>query len=826
VDAGGSQRVRIGVVVDKFAYGGLETHLIDFASHAQPDHELHLILGMQADTRRAGTLVGGRVLQVEMSPAQPAAAVVRGVELMTEYCLKAGLDLLHLHPFFSLHMGALAAALAGLPFIVTLHGPHSIRQSMIDGALYAELLQDLVLGQAAHVLCVSEEVADEARALQPRARIHLLRNPVDLSLVRPASASAGGDWALVGRLDHDKVPGMMHFIDLMSLARPLGRIRVFGRGESEELLKDWVERGGHCHTVSWEGFKADLPAQLTHGFAGVAGMGRVLLEAAALNLPFILVGYDGTKGLVSLGELEGLAARNYSGRGLHTIGADRLAQHLAALEEDRSAYMLRDWVREHADSNHVWGQYRDLLTDLDRPARRSTDWLLRLGEHPEADLASSLWTHGEGPDRLQRASRYVTGGANAEPDPMSAEQVYPSLRRDRRERQRALAVKWVKPIVPNRIWRVAKTALVEGSRCIGTLRGKRGLKTILSKHFDARGFVIYPPSVDWRLPLFQRPHQLALSFAEKGFVFFFCTGNTRYDDVSGFVEVAPRVYVTDQYRALRLVSEPILLISLPSNIRYIDMYNPKYTIYDYIDELEIFRNYGPEMVEQHWELIRRADLVTVTAEKLLNDVTVIRTESVVLSPNAVDYQHFAAGRHVAGANDIAGLLDPERPVIGYYGALAEWFDYELVKYSTLRTGFQYLLIGLDYDGTVTKAGLDLCPDIHFIGPRDYQALPSYASVFDVATIPFCANRITEATSPLKLYEYMAAGRPIVTTDMRECRRYRSVLIGRSREEFVEQLYRALELRRDAGYLAVLEREAKENTWSARVDQMLQCLNLQ
>jgi glycosyltransferase involved in cell wall biosynthesis len=698
---------------------------------------------------------------------------------------------------------------------------------MVDGALHTELLRDLVLGQAAHVLCVSEEVADEARAQQPRARIQLLRNPVDLSLIGPVSASADGDWALVGRLDGDKLPGMMHFLDLMSLVRPLGRVRVFGRGESEETLKEWVERRGHAGSVSWEGFKADLPAQLAHGFAGVAGMGRVLLEAAAMNLPFILVGYDGTKRLVSASELEGLAARNYSGRGLRTIGADRLAQHLAALEEHRSTYMLRDWVRQHADSNHVWGRYGDLLTEIDRPARPSTDWLSRLGEHPEADFASSVWIHDERPNRLQRLLRHAGGGAPAEPDPMSVEQqVCPSRRRDRRDRQRALAVRWVKPVVPDKIWRVARTALVDGSRGISTSRGKRGLKTILSKHSDTRGFVIYPPSVDWRLPLFQRPHQLALSFAEKGFVFFFCTGNTRYDDVSGFVEVAPRVYVTDKFKTLRLVPEPILLISLASNIRYLDMYHPKFTIYDYIDELEIFCGYGPEMVEEHRELIRRADLVTVTAEKLLNDVTATRSEAVVLSPNAVDYQHFAAARHVGGAADIAGLLDPERPVIGYYGALADWFDYELVRYSTLRTGFQYLLIGLDYDGTVKKAGLDTCPDIHFIGPRDYQALPSYASVFDVATIPFCVNRITEATSPLKLYEYMAAGKPIVTTDMRECRRYRSVLIGRSREEFVEQLYRALELRSDARYLAVLEKEAKENTWSARVDQMLQCLDLQ
>ena len=82
-------------------------------------------------------------------------------------------------------------------------------------------------------------------------------------------------------------------------------------------------------------------------------------------------------------------------------------------------------------------------------------------------------------------------------------------------------------------------------------------------------------------------------------------------------------------------------------------------------------------------------------------------------------------------------------------------------------------------------------------------------------IPFLVDPLTRATSPVKLFEYMALRKPIVTTDLDECRRYRSVLIGRSHEEFLKKLEEALRLRCDEEYLALLDREARENDWSEK-----------
>ncbi|MFR8622317.1 hypothetical protein [[Ruminococcus] torques] len=104
-----------------------------------------------------------------------------------------------------------------------------------------------------------------------------------------------------------------------------------------------------------------------------------------------------------------------------------------------------------------------------------------------------------------------------------------------------------------------------------------------------------------------------------------------------------------------------------------------------------------------------------------------------------------------------------------------------------------------------------------------EILQNYAARMDVLTIPFLINDITKATSPVKLFEYMALNKPIVTTDMDECRKYESVLIGHDHKEFLEQLDKAILLKTDETYKALLDKEALENTWEEKARTILEQL---
>jgi glycosyltransferase involved in cell wall biosynthesis len=221
-------------------------------------------------------------------------------------------------------------------------------------------------------------------------------------------------------------------------------------------------------------------------------------------------------------------------------------------------------------------------------------------------------------------------------------------------------------------------------------------------------------------------------------------------------------------------------------------------------------------------LLEKADLVTATADKLFQQAREKVEGRLILNPNAVDVMHFS--RTISEPpKDIAHIVDNKKPIIGYYGALAEWFDYDLLKYLAENTDYNYVMIGPDYDNSMHEHGLDLISNIYILGPRKYEDLPCYLQFFDVAIIPFKINKITESTSPVKLFEYMAGGKPIVTTAMHECKKYKSVLIAESKEDFIKKIEQAIKLKNSKEYIRLLEKEASENTWDARVKEILKSI---
>jgi glycosyltransferase involved in cell wall biosynthesis len=194
----------------------------------------------------------------------------------------------------------------------------------------------------------------------------------------------------------------------------------------------------------------------------------------------------------------------------------------------------------------------------------------------------------------------------------------------------------------------------------------------------------------------------------------------------------------------------------------------------------------------------------------------------------VEYERFAApvanDKPASNDKDVAPFLAAGRPIAGYYGALAEWFDYELLdEAARLCPGWSFLLIGPMYDQSLQGRPMLKRENVRWIGPRDYHLLPGYLSLFDVATIPFRINPITTATSPLKLYEYFAGGKPVVTTPMPECAAFPEVTIARDAKEFARALEAARARGLDGAFRETLRALGRENSWEARVQAVLTAL---
>jgi glycosyltransferase involved in cell wall biosynthesis len=354
----------------------------------------------------------------------------------------------------------------------------------------------------------------------------------------------------------------------------------------------------------------------------------------------------------------------------------------------------------------------------------------------------------------------------------------------------------------------------------------RDLAAILDRHRN-QPVIVYSPVINWHIPLFQRPQQIAQALARQGFLYFYCTDNCLFDDVQGFERLDENLYLNNRFSMLqRLPGRRILHLYstdyqiMPHRVRR-EVEQGSLIVYEYVDELDdqIAGFRIPDYAHEKHRLILEDErcIVVATADRLYREVQACRSRNFALVTNGVDYGHFAVTRDPALIPEpLRPAIAAGRPLIGYMGALASWFDYELVaRIARERPDYTVVLVGFDYDGTLERHRLASLPNIIYTGPVPYQELPQYACWFDVATIPFLLNDITASTSPVKLFEYMALGRPIVTTALPECRKYRSVLVAEDHDAFLSMLDQALTLRDDVSYRALLQQEALANTWEVK-----------
>ena len=341
-------------------------------------------------------------------------------------------------------------------------------------------------------------------------------------------------------------------------------------------------------------------------------------------------------------------------------------------------------------------------------------------------------------------------------------------------------------------------------------------------------FVIIP-CIDWHIPLFQRPHQIAAALARrKDSVVFFIPDQYRYDNFCFSQKLSDNMYLFSARavwalnRILSGGAKITVVMCWTRQFNLLSRFRYDRLVYEYIDELDLFYYYDKNMETIHRTLLSKADLTTATAVELYKKAEPI-AKKIIFSPNAADYDFFSRQRNCAPNPKISGSVGRYSIVLGYYGALAAWFDYALILEVARRRGdWLFVLVGYDFDGSLSRLDDAALPNILKIGAQPYRELPSYISGCDVMIIPFLINKVTVATSPVKLFEYMACQKPILTSELPECARYGSVTRYRESDavDFEQKVLELYAKRRDPEYLELLDREARENTWQERVERIL------
>jgi polysaccharide pyruvyl transferase CsaB len=391
----------------------------------------------------------------------------------------------------------------------------------------------------------------------------------------------------------------------------------------------------------------------------------------------------------------------------------------------------------------------------------------------------------------------------------------------------------------NRYWKLRNDIRGVGARLTGKKpaeklpydpemrrRYQRQLTEILDLHADVAGIVVFPHTIGWKVNLFQRPQQMALAFARRGYLTLYNTDWGGPDQVVGFRRAGDRFYLfampDEMLDMMKAVPEP-LVVSYVYNFGWRRFLENPVTIFEHIDDLEVFAATHSMETLTAWyeEGISEAEVAAASALDLHAQL-LLRRPDAVLCPNGVDYRHFAGYRLHEPPSDLEPALAAGNPVIGYYGALAEWIDYELALHAARALpDHSFVFIGPDYDGSMKQAEVFSLPNVWWLGVKGYGALPAYLHHFDVATIPFKVNEVTHSVSPLKLFEYMAGGRPVVTTALRECARYPAVLVAEDADDWIAKLEDAEKLGNDPEHQGLLRRTARANTWDQRVGILIE-----
>lgn len=334
--------------------------------------------------------------------------------------------------------------------------------------------------------------------------------------------------------------------------------------------------------------------------------------------------------------------------------------------------------------------------------------------------------------------------------------------------------------------------------------------------------------------VYQRPQHLMSRFARERRVFFFeepvydapSQYNEIFDDPdSGVCVVTPHItsdtgnsteplrHLLQIFMASMKIKQHTAWYYTPLSLQFSDHLNSDLTVYDCMDELSSFKFASPLIKEWEKKLFNKADIV-FTGGMHLYEAKKHNHDNVHGIPSGIDVNHFIQSRQEL--EDPADQSPIPHPRIGFYGVVDERFDIELLKsVAEQKPAWHFIVIGPT--AKIDPETLPKLPNIHFIGMRDYKVLPQYLAGWDVAMMPFALNEATKFISPTKTPEFLAAGKPVVSTSIHDVVHpygdKKLVSIADTPAEFVAAIEQYLSTERGKAWMKNVDDLLKTMSWN-------------
>ena len=348
--------------------------------------------------------------------------------------------------------------------------------------------------------------------------------------------------------------------------------------------------------------------------------------------------------------------------------------------------------------------------------------------------------------------------------------------------------------------------------------------------------------------VFQRPQHLLTRCARDRRVFFieepiYGNGSMRLDvresDAGVHVvvpqlpeglrsEIAINAVMKEMTRQLfneHSIDEYVFWYYTPMALKFTEHFNPIASIYDCMDELSAFKGADSQLPSLEKQLFGCVDLV-FTGGQSLYEAKCDQHPSVHAFPSSIDAAHFGKARTAVQDPDDQSSIP--HPRLGFFGVIDERFDSELLsQVAEKRPDWQFVMIGPIVK--IDPASLPQHPNIHYLGPKKYNELPDYLAGWDIALLLFARNESTRFISPTKTPEYLAAGKPVISTSIRDVVRpygeLKLVEIADTPDELIEAAEKILSSSSRSEWLAKVDTFLEDISWDKTWAQMSELIDL-
>jgi glycosyltransferase involved in cell wall biosynthesis len=331
--------------------------------------------------------------------------------------------------------------------------------------------------------------------------------------------------------------------------------------------------------------------------------------------------------------------------------------------------------------------------------------------------------------------------------------------------------------------------------------------------------VVYLPTWAQWVVLHQRPQFLLEAFAAAGHPVYFVDPRERTERFADGVTIVPSVAAVPGEHV-------ILYIHFAPLRELVDRFTDAVVVYDILDDLTIYEadEVGlpteRRVAHHHPFLMERADKVIVS-NPVLVDRHASERGGLILVENGVDSSRFS--EPAVRPDDVP---DTGPPIIGYRGAIAQWFDFDLLRtVATSEPEWRFVLVGpIDERVLDDVQSFEHLHNVEFMGERDSNEMPAYAQAFDVEAIWFIVNELTEGVTPLKMFEALASGTPVVSTPIPACVEEPAIRTAANPALFATAVRDALAEAHDPDWIIRAQAIAQDADWTRRIQPLLDRLD--